>query len=274
MFRKLNLVALLGALLLLSNSAIAQTTVPLNTGYNHPVFNPYSPTTQDQYWINIASYPTTTPAIGPAWAIPPSSGWAPALPGTTWISARNSFTSAAGTSPENPSYTIFRKCFCLLPGYKEPKLSFQVRADDTIQIWLNSQMNQVLAPSWGNLNGTPLSAATTKGFRVGKNCVYVLLEDIYYGAMGFDLEGTISALGLLPMPAAGAGQSFEPCACRSGGPVGVADSASAARVQDSDEQVIREIVRLAETRRRAKDKTLFKGAPTTLEVGPGRPNKH
>jgi len=181
---------------------------------------------------------------------------------------------------ENPSYTIFRKCFCLLPGYKDAKLSFQARADDTIQVWLNTQMNQVLAPSWGNLNGPVLSGASTNGFRVGKNCLYVLLEDIYYGAMGFDLAGTISAYGLLPMPAMGVGQSFEPCACRSGGPVGVADASnamrvadptSATRVQDSDEQVIREIVKLAEARRAARNLRLFKGTPSKLPVMPGNP---
>lgn len=283
MFRKINLITVLVALLLTSSFAMGSTTMPLNTGYNHSIFQPYAAvfgpsTTLDQYWINIASYPTTSPAVWPAYVIQPHSVWAPALPGTNWISARNTFTSGAGVNPENPGYTIFRKCFCLLPGFKDANLSLRVRADDTIQIWLNTQTNQVLAPSWGNLNGTPLSASTTKGFRVGKNCVYVLLEDYYYGAMGFDLLGSVSADGLLPVPAAGVGQSFEPCACRGQGPaehageVGLtkADAASRLKAEDSDEPAIGEIVKLADQRRAARQMKLFQGQPTKLEIAPGQ----
>lgn len=273
--KKTNLILAFAALLLISNLAIGSTTVPLNTGYKHSVFAPYLPvfgpsTTPDQYWINIASFPTTSPAVGPAWVIQPHSVWAAALPGTNWISARNTFNSASGVNPENPGYTIFRKCFCLLPGYKDANLSFQVRADDTIQVWLNTQVNQVLAPSWGHLNSTPLSASTSSGFRVGKNCVYVLLEDYYSGAMGFDLMGNVSADGLLPMPAAGTGQSFEPCACRQG-PAGpqIPDRRNAMSVDD-DNQVTQGILKIAEARRAAKQMRLFQGEPTKLEVSPGR----
>ena len=272
--KKINLIAALAAFLLLSNFAIAQTTVPLNTGYKHSIFSPYPPvsgtsTTPDQYWMNIASYPTTTPTpVTPAWVIQKHPVWAVPFPGTNWISARNTFVSAPGVNPANPAYTIFRKCFCLLPGYKDAKLNIQVRADDTIQVWLNNQVNQVIAPSWGNLNGPPLLGSTNKGFRVGKNCLYVLLEDVYGVAMGFDLQGDVSANGLLPMPAAGTGQSFEPCACRGEGPTGAAGAVSAMRVDDSDRQVISEIVKIAEARRAAKQKNIYQGKPTQLEVSP------
>jgi hypothetical protein len=70
--------------------------------------------------------------------------------------------------------------------------------------------------------------------------------------MGFDLEGTVSAFGLLPMPAMGTGQSFEPCACRGGGSpgvAGVAESYSRMRVEDSDEQIVKALVKFAEARR-------------------------
>lgn len=282
MLRKVNLIAVLAALLLLSNSANAQTTVPLNTGYNHSIFTPYAPVfgpsnTLDQYWINIASYPpTTTPPVWPAFVI--QSAWVPPLPGTNWISARNTWASGAGVNPDNPGYTIFRKCFCLLPGYKDAKLSFELRADDSIQVWLNTQTNQVLAPTWGNHSGPTLKAGTDRGFRVGKNCIYVLLEDYYGGAMGFDLLGSVSAFGLLPTPAAGTGQSFEPCACKSQGPVAVAEAssklkvgvASALKVEDDDGQIISEIVKVAEARRATKQKMRSEGVPTRLEIAPGR----
>lgn len=261
--RKMNLFATFAAVLLLNTFAFGQ--VVLNTGYNHSAFSAYLPpapvsTTQDQYWINIASYPTLPTA--PAWVIQKAGGWAFAFPNTNWIGPRTTFASATGTNTENPSYTIFRKCFCLLPGYNSVKLSLsQIRADDTIQIWLNSQVNQVLAPSWGNLNGVPLSAGTSNGFHVGKNCVYVLVEDYYGGAMGFDLVGSVQGNGVLPLPAAGVGQSFEPCACRSQGSVGP-DPRRTAELNDNDEQVIRELVKTAESRRAEKQKRVFRGTPT------------
>src|SRR5687767_10123299 len=68
---------LLAALLLCvrPTTAEATTTVPLNTGYNHSPFVLYPPFSSpgvvaDNYWINIASYPTTNPAIGPSWVLP------------------------------------------------------------------------------------------------------------------------------------------------------------------------------------------------------------
>lgn len=272
--KKMNLIAALAALLLLGNLAQAQTTVPLNTGYNHSVFNPYPtvttdpspPGARDNYWMNIAS---SSAPPGPAWILR-NPGWAPVFPNTNWIGPRNTAFSAPGTSPDNPAYTIFRKCFCLQPNFKEAKLSFQVRADDTVQVWLNSQLNQLIAPSWGNWSGQPLSASTGSGFRVGKNCLYVLVED-FHGATGFDLLGSVSAYGLLPMPAAGMGQSFEPCSCVGrGGQPGISDPASAMRIEPSDEQVIKEIVGIAEARRAARQKRQYEGRPPERELVPER----
>lgn len=267
--RKMNLIAAVAVLSLLSSFATGQ--VSLNTGYDHSVFSPYqtvfidpsSPlSNRDLYWINIASAPNVS--AGPAGIIKRlNPGWAAAFPGTNWIGPRNTNMSAPGTNPNNPAYTIFRKCFCLLPGYKDARLSFQVRADDTIQVWLNTQTNQVLAPSWGNGNGTPLSAGTISGFHVGKNCVYALVEDYYGGNMGFDLVGSVSGLGILPIPAAGTEQSFGPCSCRDQGSIGTADPARRMRADDNDEQVISEIVKVAEARRAEKQKRVFRGvAPT------------
>lgn len=277
MLRKANLLAVLVTLMLAINSAVAQTTVPLNTGYNHSVFGPYptvnidptptGPNARDNYWINIASFTPTTPAVGPAWNLKKAAPWAAAFANTNWIGARNTASSPPGTAPNNPAYTIFRKCFCLLPGFKEAKLTItSLRADDTVQVWLNTQTNQVIAPAWGNWNTTPLSGGTKQGFRVGKNCVYVLVED-FQGHMGFDLLGDVTAYGLLPMPAAGTNQSFEPCACREGHPYPAAadraDRATARVVSDDveDGAVVEQILKVAEARRMAKQRIQYQGRP-------------
>lgn len=73
--KKTNSIATIFAFLIFSNLAIGQ--VPLNTGYNYSIFNPYPtvttpispPPARDNYWINIASYPITGAAIGPAWGL-------------------------------------------------------------------------------------------------------------------------------------------------------------------------------------------------------------
>ncbi len=266
MFRNVNLIAVLATVLLASNLTLATTTLKLNTGYNHSGFSAYPAVTgtPDNYWINIASYPTTSPPVGPSFVLNIlGTPWLPPFSTTNWIGPRPTAASAPGTSPDNPAYTIFRKCFCLLPGYKEAKLTIsRVRADDTIQVWLNSQVNQVIGPSWGNWSwGTPLSGSTKQGFRVGKNCLYVLVED-FRGHMGFDLLGDVTADGLLPMPAAGTSQSFEPCACRQG-PAGLADRRSVMDVDDDDQSVSREIVKIAEARRMAKQR-MYQGRPPRL----------
>jgi hypothetical protein len=173
------------------------------------------------------------------------------MPNTRWISAWNTATSQTATSNDNPSYTIFRKCFCLLPNFKNASLEFSVRADDTIQVWFNSQLNVALPPSLGNWgSGLALKSVPSKPkwFRPGKNCIYVLLEDIG-GHMGFDLSGTIEADGLMPLPAFGKGQRFD-CPCRRGD----ARRSKASKSEVADEkEVIRQLVKIAEKRRVERD---------------------
>ena len=249
------------------SSLLFSAHVPLNTGYDHSNFALYPnpapiSTVQDKYWINIASYPPTTPNVAPAFPIQKPASWQPPLSpvidgitvGSHWISARNTHVSAPGTSQQKPSYTIFRKCFCLQSGFKEPQLNFKVRADDNIQVWLNTQLNQVLAPTFGNPNGiTPLSASTKKGFREGRNCLYVLLEDTFFGSMGFNLVGEVSAVGgLVEQPAQGDPPVDSPC-CSQPKPGGATGNAGTfTRTTNEDQQVVQELIKIAEARRLEK----------------------
>ena len=244
---------LLTAVLLCMSPTFAEatTTVPLNTGYNHGSFVPYpaftgtgSSNIADNYWINIASYPTTTPPIGVSWVLPPG-GWAPPFPNSHWISAWKVRPGPAtsGALFQYPAYTIFRKCFCLSPNFKNASLTFRMRGDDNFQAWFNSILNVALpatpsnhwpaAPIAGSLPSAP------QWFKVGRNCLFVLLEDAG-GAMGFDLVGSITADGLAEQPAVGPNQTFGcPCPDSIGHPQGSAAD---------EQQTIREIVAVAEER--------------------------
>ena len=259
--KRMNLPAAVVALLVFNILAVAQT-VPLNTGYNHsvPMLSPQpagaTSTIPDNYWINIASsFPPATPAT--TWVLRTASGpWLP-LPNADWISARNTVFSAPGTSNINPSYTIFKKCYCLLPGYQNVSLRFRVRADDNITVWFNDTLHPLLPASLGNWNfGPPLTSVPTNPsyFHVGRNCIYVLLED-KGGHMGFTMDGDITATwGLLPKPAMGTGQTFEPCSCNTG-PIGAAGNPQAlARQEAGDEEqaVVNKIIEIAEARRRSR----------------------
>lgn len=245
-------------------AARSQTTVPLNTGYNHAMFAAYPPasspsTIADNYWINISSFPTTNPAVGPSWVLQAQSAWAAPFPDSRWISARNTASSAPGVSGSNPGYTIFRKCFCLLPNFKNPTLSFQVRADNQVQVWFNSVLNVALPPSVGNFNSPPLASqpSSPNWFRTGPNCIYVLVED--QGVLtGFDLAGTIQAEGLLPLPAAGTAQDFG-CSC----PGGTGRSGAT----KTDEETVAQIRRIAEERRSRG----AQGVPSRAEPAAARP---
>jgi hypothetical protein len=236
------------------SQALAQTVVFLNTGYNHASGTPYTTvttptsTTNDNYWINIASYPpVSTPA--PSWVLRhPGLPWAAALPDTHWISARPTAGSPGTTN--DPAYTIFRKCFCMLSEYTQPLLQFTVRADDTIQVWFNTQLNVVLPASPGNFSGPVLTSLSSKPgwFRPGRNCLYVLVEN-YTGYMGFDMRGVIQAYGLMPGAAAGATQQF-PCPCDR--PAGASARAPARRSVVTEDEVVKALKQIAERRRLAR----------------------
>jgi len=164
-------------------------------GDNYQTFGPYpapppAPTINDNYWINIATYPpVATPA--PAWVTTPHSLWAPPQAGSLWIGPRNQNTSDPAVTAANPGYSIFRKCFCLAPDFREPRLSFNVRADDFLQVWLNTVTNVLVAPQAGNMSSTaPLISVQSNNpaqFRAGRNCLYVLVED-QLAATGFNLK--------------------------------------------------------------------------------------
>ncbi len=251
----MNRIMFAGGAMLVSISASAFAE-PLNTGYNHGLPGPYPVGAADNYWIKIASYEppssgNTVVPVGPAWVVAPPTAWTP-VPGAQYISPRQTIFSSSGTSPARPAYSIYRKCFCLLPGFANPRLEFRARGDDNMQIWFNSMRNTLVAPGAGNFNvndGPVYHRVTTNmaHFRAGRNCLYVLIEDnVAFGATGFSLAGTITAAGLMPGAAFGPEGRFGNCGCP--GETTPGGAAPEAATAANDTEMVRAIVQFAESR--------------------------
>ncbi len=265
------LLAALGMLAFIPGTGSAQLI--LNTGYDHAALGLVQIGAPDPYWIKIASYEPPAPAvqIAPARAVLlPSGPWAPPLdiPATSntpfipsrWLAPRVSPSSTTGpngtgTSHGRPAYSLFRKCFCLLRGFANATLSIRVRADDHVQVWLNNLPNTLVAPAMGQYflsQGGPLQGAAQQAgptlpgyFREGRNCLYVLVEDLT-GNVAFTLAGTVNAAGLMPNPAIGTNGNFGPCGCPSESLS--ADGSPGPLAASSDSEAIQAMVRLAEAR--------------------------
>jgi hypothetical protein len=153
-----------------------------------------------------------------------------------------------------------------MPNFQNPRIQFSIRSDDSVQVWLNTQTTTLLAPSpanFGNAAYSPPPFTDASKFRVGRNCIYVLVEDVG-NIYGFDLVGNVSALGVMPTAGAGTEVSFAPCSCSSGpaGPatgIGAATATTGIRADrlkmietDDDRAVIASIVKIAEARRRQR----------------------
>jgi hypothetical protein len=117
--------------------------------------------------------------------------------------------------------------------------------DDAIQIYLNTQLDTLLGPTPVHfsspsslITGTP---AQLHYLHAGKNCIYAYLEDVT-GYMGFDLSGTFDAVGLGD-PAYGVDQTF-PCPCKG--------AAGPTRAMADDQETVAAIVKMAESRRKAR----------------------
>ncbi len=213
-------------------------------------------TVQDDYWITLE----VNPALNHTSWVVAQTPWVPIMlyPNTRWINSRNTNVSWPNVSVNFPGYAVFRKCFCLQPGFQSPRMDFKIRGDNTVSAWLNNTTvpNILVVPTSYPNQATVINRTT--GFRVGPNCVYVLLED-YGSSTGFDLEGTMQAIGLLQTPSKGPNQvaSFGQCSCPTGGPVPTdgpktPSSTVMRQAANDDQKVVNEIIKIAEERRKQK----------------------
>ena len=273
MKKLLSLSAILTAVSL-SSTVLAATDLPLNTGWNHGPNAVYPNTgavgNLDQYWINIASYPPLGPPVKPAAyyggaANPTPSAWIAALAGQShWIGPNPSSSSSSSTNPNNPGYSIFRKCFCLQNDANGVSMNMSVRADDNVQVWFNTVTNNLIGPVAGNYGSSSPAHVrnnVVNGFHPGKNCLYVLVEDTLGGSVGFNLVGNVHANnGMMDEAHYGVDQTISPCACPAQPHIGGAAAQSAgARGAvaiggnvDNEQATIQAIVKIAEERLAAR----------------------
>jgi hypothetical protein len=292
MKNKLNLIAAIFVLLIFSSFASATVTVPLNSGFDHWFGVPYgvSPSPvglpkQEDYWINVSDplnfktsyainkYTAPLPWLGPM----NHTNILTVLTDSQWVNFQSSWSSAPGTNSDNPRYAIYRKCFCLQPEYKNPNMRFSLRADEYSAVYFNGSTNILLAPAWGNASSGPARTVNTttgvgintggpyRGFKVGKNCLYVFVEDFGTDtqglATGFNLAGEMSvSAGMLSMPAKGPFQSYAPCSCEvpipgTDSPVKNDTKRSTLTADEDETEVIKEIIKFAEERRAKRIKS-------------------
>lgn len=262
-----------------SSASIASTTVNLDTGFNHATGGYFPVGSTDPYWQVISKYPSQAPLpVSPANVVP-SSGWLlTGLPaGARWISGFIGGTSPSSTGKYDPGYTIYRKCFCVMPEALAQtavqgsglNLNAVLRADDNVQVWLNNMLTgQLLSPiiqtgqwSWGN--GISVRARTA-AFRPYVNCVYVLVEDDQGGRTGFSMTGSVSStFGLWDQAGNTDPNSYKPCPCKAP----VHHDAPSAKMMDVEHEDLQEIVKYAEERRLTRQKA---GKPASPKEAPPR----
>ncbi len=261
--KKLLSISVILSVLSLSGAAFAATDLPLNTGWNHGPNAVYPNTgavgNQDQYWINIASYPPLGPPVKPAWYYggtlnPTPSAWIPAVVGQShWIGSNPTSASSSSTNQNNPGYSIFRKCFCLQNDANGVSMSMSLRADDNVQVWFNTITNTLIGPVAGGYGNSTAQVRNnvTNGFHPGKNCLYVLVEDSLGGNTGFNLVGNVHANnGMMDEAHYGVDQTISPCACPAQPHIGGATARSAD--VDNEQATIQAIVKIAEERLAAR----------------------
>lgn len=266
-----------------STVSIARTTLNLDTGLNHANTLYFPVGSTDPYWQVISKYPLQgPPPVSPSNVVSTTPGWLPPAGSAHWISGYTNGTSPSVTGKYDPGYTIYRKCFCVMPEALVQtatqgsglSLTAKLRADDNVQVWLNNQLTgQLLTPivqtgrwTWGT--EIPVSATTAR-FRPYVNCVYVLVEDDQGGRTGFSMTGSVfSNFGLWDQAGSTDPNSYKPCPCKAPVP----HNAVGAKMVDTEHQDLQEIVKYAEERRLTRQKAgkpaLPKEAPPRSTIAP------
>lgn len=120
----------------------------------------------------------------PATVINPNSAWN-TIPGTQWISA--------DTTGPNGTY-CYEYCFCLEPGYSNPLVDINLRADDQVDVFLNGNLIGSLPNGTFN-DPSPTNVMTTDPdfFNDGENCIELRVQNLFGVVTGVNAQVLVEA---------------------------------------------------------------------------------
>lgn len=121
----------------------------------------------------------------PATVINPNSAWL-TIPGTKWI-------AASYTGP-NGAYT-YEHCFCLNKWFEDAQVILDLRADDRAEVYLNGSLVGMTPPTYAFNTPMPTHVVVNNQslFRVGENCIEVIVYNTHGVVTGVNMAGRVTA---------------------------------------------------------------------------------
>jgi hypothetical protein len=162
----------------------APVVIDLTTGVDDATSGLIPITNPDDTWT-LTCIPGGVPLPPyPATVVSSQGGWS-TLPNSRWIS----FNASAG--PPAPGDYCYESCFCLNDGFQNASLSFDILADDSAEVFLNSTSVCLTPPLATGLPATHCLNQTL--FQAGNNCIKVVVHEYPLVVTGFDLVGQVRA---------------------------------------------------------------------------------
>lgn len=137
----------------------------------------------DTWTVTVDAAGGTVPR--PATVINPNPAWL-TIPGTKWIAA--SYTGPNGV------YT-YEYCFCLEKWFEDAQLVLDLRADDRAEVYLNGNLVGMTPLTYSFNSPMPTNVTVTNQnlFRVGENCVEVVVFNTHGVVTGVNIDGSVTA---------------------------------------------------------------------------------
>ncbi|MCB9864834.1 MAG: hypothetical protein H6820_15875, partial [Phycisphaerales bacterium] len=137
----------------------------------------------DTWTVTVDAGGGTVPR--PATVINPNPAWL-TIPGTKWIAA--SYTGPNGV------YT-YEYCFCLEKWFENAELSLDLRADDNAEVYLNGNLVGATPLIYAFNTPLPTHVGVTNQslFRVGENCIEVVVRNTHGVVTGVNIGGYVAA---------------------------------------------------------------------------------
>ena len=164
------------------------TTIDFRTGWDYNPPGTYPIGVADEYWTVTCDPDPGTTEPRPAWVIQKNSAWQNPIGLSQWISSY-----PTNLDDLNGTY-CFEFCFHLAQAPTSASIYLQMRADDSAVVYLNG--NWIGKATWSSFNDPTPQLVTYSGtayFQAGNNIVEVDVVNTNQVAMGFNIEGTLTA---------------------------------------------------------------------------------